>query len=66
MALHNYILEGQVSTFRKEVDPWCEYEPKLFKYDGTHVVISVKYMRLNNPVTTTGDHSVQVTPLHKN
>ena len=67
MALYNYILEGQevlvhIHIFRKDVDP---YEPKLLKYDGTHVVVSIKHMKLNNPVTTTDDHSIKVTPPHR-
>ena len=51
-----------IHIFRKDVDP---YEPKLLKYDGTHVVVSIKHMKLNNPVTTTDDHSIKVTPPHR-
>ena len=51
--------------FRKEVDPWCEYEPKLLACDGTHVAVSIKHMKLNNPVTATDDYSVEVIPPHK-
>ena len=51
--------------FRKEVDPWCKYEPKFLACDGTHVGVSIKHMKLNNPVTTVDDHSIEVTPGHK-
>ena len=51
--------------FRKEVDPWCKYEPKLLACDGTHVGVSIKHMKLNNPVTTIDDHATEVTPGHK-
>ena len=51
--------------FRKEVDPWCQYEPKLLACDGTHVGVSIKHMKLNNPVTATDDFSIEVTPPHK-
>ena len=42
------------------MDPWCEYELKLLKCDEAHVLVSIKYMKLNNPVTT-DDHSIEVT-----
>ena len=51
--------------FRKEVDPWCKYEPKLLACDRTHVGVSIKHMKLNNPVTAVDDHSIEVTPVHK-
>ena len=27
--------------FRKEVEPWCEYKPKILACDGTHIGVSV-------------------------
>ena len=49
----------------KEVDPQCKYELKLLANDGTHVGLSIKHMKLNNPVTTVDDHSIEVNPVHK-
>ena len=51
--------------FRKEVDPWCKYEPKLLACDGTHVGVSIKHIKLNNPVTAVDGHLIEVTPVHK-
>ena len=49
----------------KEVDPQCKYEPKLLAHDGTHVGLFIKHMKLNNPVTTIDDHSIEVNPVYK-
>ena len=43
--------------FRKEVDPWCKYQPKVLACDGTHVGVSIKDMELHNPVTSVDDAS---------
>ena len=51
--------------FRKEVDPWCKYQPKVLACDGTHVGVSIKNMKLHNPVTSIDDASSQITPFHK-
>ena len=37
--------------FRKEVDPECGYKPQILACDGTHMGVSMKYIKLENPVT---------------
>ena len=51
--------------FRKEIDPWCEYNPKILVCDGTHVGISLKNLKLANPVTAPDTTLPMVTPNHK-
>ena len=51
--------------FRKEVDPWCKYQPKVLACDGTHVGVSLRNMRLQTPITTADDAPTLVIPQHK-
>ena len=51
--------------FRKEVDPWCKYEPTVLACDGTHIGVSIKNMKLSTPVTSVDDVDTQVNPSHK-
>lgn len=37
--------------FRLEVDPWCKHSPQFLACDGTHVGVSVKYMKVDKPIT---------------
>ena len=37
--------------FRKEVDPECSYKPRILACDGTHIGVSIKHMKLENPIT---------------
>lgn len=37
--------------FRKEIDPWCKYNPKVLACDGTHIGVSTKNLQLEKPVT---------------
>ena len=32
--------------FRKEVDPWCMYSPKILACDGTHIGVSMRHMNI--------------------
>ena len=50
--------------FRKEIDPWCKYNPKVLACDGTHIGVSVKHMRLHDPVTSSDPNLQSVTPKH--
>ena len=37
--------------FRREVDPWCKHKPMIVVCDGTHIGVSSRYLKLDNPVT---------------
>ena len=37
--------------FRKEIDPYCGYDPKILACDGMHIGVSLRHLRLDNPVT---------------
>ena len=37
--------------FRKEVDPECSYKPQILACDGTHTGVSIRHMKLENPIT---------------
>ena len=51
--------------FRKEIDPWCKYSPKMLACDGTHIGVSLRHMKLDKPVTT-ADRSDRILPsLHQ-
>ena len=50
--------------FRKEVDPWYKYQPKVLACDGTHIGVSMRNLRLSNPVTK-ADDVARVIPSHK-
>lgn len=50
--------------FRKGVDPWCKYQPKVLACDGTHIGVSVRNQDLKNPVTAP-DEKRLVAPKHK-
>ena len=50
--------------FRKEVDPWCKYKPKILACDGTHIGVSLRNLKLTNPVTQHDTQEIK-TPKHK-
>ena len=50
--------------FRKEIDPWCSYNPEILACDGTHIGVSLRNMKLDNPVTSP-DNDVVLKSLHK-
>ena len=49
--------------FRKEIDPYCGHNPKMLACDGTHISVSLRHLRLDNPVTK-ADINDQVPWLH--
>ena len=51
--------------FRKEVDPWCKYNPKILACDGIHIGISLRHLKLENPVTAPNQAMPPVIPFHK-
>lgn len=51
--------------FRKEVDPWCKHKPKILACDGTHIGVSSRHLKLDNPVTASSINMEPVTPKHK-
>ena len=51
--------------FRKEVDPWCKYQPKVLAGDGTHVSVALQHLNLQHPVTTADIPESKVKPLYK-
>ena len=51
--------------FQKEVDPWCEYKPKILACDGTHIGVSVQNMKLEKPVTMPDIKDDALKPMHK-
>ena len=44
-------LSNMKIDFRKKVDPECSYQPQILACDGTHIRVSIKHMRLENPNT---------------
>ena len=50
--------------FRKEIDPWCKYDPEILACDGTHIGLSLRHLNLQNPITKT-DCKEEITPHHK-
>ena len=64
----NWIFAWMVSMdidFRQEVDPWCKYHPKILACDGTHIGVSSRHLKLDNPVTAPNENMEPVTPIHK-
>lgn len=51
--------------FRKEVDPWCNYNPKMLACDGNHVGVSIKHLKLEDAVTVSDGNMEAVQPAHK-
>ena len=51
--------------FRKEVDPWSKYEPIILARDGTHIGVSMKYMKCGNPITSPDNTETPSKPVHK-
>ncbi|MCG8623115.1 MAG: hypothetical protein MJE68_14115, partial [Proteobacteria bacterium] len=51
--------------FRKDVDPWCLYNPKVLACDGTHIGVSIKHLNLTTPVTKADSSHGPVAPHHK-
>ena len=37
--------------FRKEIDPKCGYDPQILACDGTHIGVSTRNLKLDEPVT---------------
>ena len=37
--------------FRKEIDPFCGYNPRVLACDGTHIGVSLRHLKLDKPVT---------------
>ena len=35
------------TDFRKVVDPWCKYAPKMLACDGTHIGVSMRHMKID-------------------
>ena len=51
--------------FRKYVDPWCMYNPKVLACDGTHIGVSIKHLNLTTPVTNADSNENPVMPHYK-
>lgn len=51
--------------FRQTVDPWCKYSPKMLACDGTHIGISLKNLRVENPITAVDDEDRTLPSKHK-
>ena len=51
--------------FQKEVDPWCEYKPRILACDGTHIGVSVRNMKLGKPATMPDIKDGALKPMHK-
>lgn len=51
--------------FRQEIDPFCRYDPEVLACDGTHVGVSLKHQRLDDPVTRPELEDEKPTPLHQ-
>ena len=51
--------------FRKEVDPFCKYNPKMLVGDGTHIGLSVRNQKMDYTVCEADDPSDPVVPKHK-
>ena len=49
---------------RKEVDPECGYKPQILACDGTHIGVSMKHMKLENPITK-NDVPMQLSSQHQ-
>ena len=50
--------------FRKEVDPECGYKPQILACDGTDIEVSIKHMKLENPITK-NDVPTQLSAQHQ-
>ena len=57
-------LSNMKIDFRKEVDPECSYKPQILACDGTHIGVSMKHMKLENP-TTKKDVPTQLSSQHQ-
>ena len=42
--------------YRQEVDPWCRHNPKVIACDGTKIGVSLKYQKLDPPITQPNLH----------
>lgn len=51
--------------FRKEIDEWCGYSPKVLACDGTHIGVSVQYQNLEDHVTKVDQPTVIKKPIHQ-
>ena len=50
--------------FRKEIDLECGYQPQILACDGIHIGVSIKHMKLENPITK-NDVPTQLSPKHQ-
>ena len=57
-------LSNMNTDFRKEFDPECGYQPQILACDGTHIGVSIKHMKLENPITK-NDVPTQLSPKHQ-
>ena len=51
--------------FRKEVDPWCQHNPKLLACDGTHIGVAVRNLNIQDPVTKIDEPDIVLESKHK-
>ena len=51
--------------FRKQIDPWCAYTPKVLACDGTHIGVSLRHLVIDDTVTKTDLPADIVEPKHK-
>jgi hypothetical protein len=38
--------------YREEIDPFCGYDPEVLGCDGTHIGVSIKNLKLTDPITS--------------
>jgi hypothetical protein len=50
--------------FRKIIDPWCGYNPKMLAGDGTHVGVSLRNLHIN-PIEKPADDAPTKESLHR-
>ena len=51
--------------FRKEVDPWCMYNPQMLASDATHIGVAVQKMKLWNKVCDIDQPDILVKVPHR-
>ena len=44
--------------FRKEIDPYCRYTPKILACDGTHIGVLLRHLQMDKPVTKNDTNEV--------
>ena len=45
--------------FCQEIDPVCQYNPRILACDGTHIGISIKHLHLEKPITHPDTDEIQ-------